>query len=73
MSMLSVNDATHSLMPSTDLFAAVQVDLALLLLSKVEWLSTSCTLAARGVPVEVATRVLPLARDTSLRALSGLT
>lgn len=50
--------------PRVDLITASQVDLALLLLPLVGWLATSCTLAASGVPAEVAARVLalPLAR-----------
>jgi hypothetical protein len=50
--------------PRTNLITASQVDLALLLLPDVGWLATSCTLAASGVPLDVAVRVmaLPLAR-----------
>jgi hypothetical protein len=48
------------MIPRTDLITASQVDLALLLLPEVGWLAASCTLAARGVPAEVAARVLAL-------------
>jgi hypothetical protein len=44
----------------TDLITASRVDLALILLPLVGWLPTSVTLAASGVPAEVAARVLAL-------------
>jgi hypothetical protein len=50
-----------------DLITASRVDLALILLPLVGWLQTSLTLAASGVPIEVAVRimVLPGARRTA--------
>jgi hypothetical protein len=49
-----------------DLITASRVDLALILLPLVGWLKTSVMLAANGVPIEVAVRVLvlPMARRT---------
>jgi hypothetical protein len=44
----------------TDLITASRVDLALILLPLVGWLETSVTLAASGVPAEVAVRVMAL-------------
>jgi hypothetical protein len=44
----------------TDLITASRVDLTLLLLPTIGWLAAACTLAASGVPLEVATRVLAL-------------
>jgi hypothetical protein len=43
-----------------DLITASRVDLALILLPMVGWLQTSLTLAASGVPLEVAIRVMVL-------------
>jgi hypothetical protein len=50
----------------TDLTIASRVNLALTLLPVAGWLRTSVALAAYGVPVEVAARVLvlPIARRT---------
>ncbi|QJE03031.1 hypothetical protein HH212_26095 [Massilia forsythiae] len=46
--------------PRTDLITASRVDLALILLPAITWLQASCMLAASGVPVEVAARVMAL-------------
>jgi hypothetical protein len=43
-----------------DLVTASRVELALILLPLVGWLKTSYTLAASGVPLEVAVRVMAL-------------
>jgi hypothetical protein len=43
-----------------DLITASRIDLALILLPFVGWLATSVTLAASGVPAEVAARVLAM-------------
>jgi hypothetical protein len=44
----------------TDLITASRVDLALILLPLVGWLETLVTLAASGVPAEVAVRVMTI-------------
>lgn len=44
----------------TGIVTASRVDLALILLPAVTWLEVSCMLALRGVPEEVAARVLTL-------------
>jgi hypothetical protein len=51
-----------------DHITASRVDLALILLPLVGWLATSVTLAASGVPAEVAARVMtmPLERRLSV-------
>lgn len=46
--------------PRTDFLTAVRVDLTLLLLPAITWIEASCMLAARGVPADVAARVLAL-------------
>ena len=44
----------------TDLLTASRVDLVLLLLPTIGWLTAACTLAINGVPLEVAARVLAM-------------
>jgi hypothetical protein len=44
----------------TDLVTASRVELALILLPMIGWLKTSYTLAASGVPLEIAVRVMVL-------------
>jgi hypothetical protein len=44
----------------TDLVTASRVDLVLILLPIISWLEATCSLAASGVPAEVAARVLAL-------------
>jgi hypothetical protein len=52
--------------PRTDLLTARRVDTALTLFPIVGWLKTSVALAAYGVPIDVAARVMtrPRARRT---------
>jgi hypothetical protein len=47
-----------------DLITAARIDATLILLPLIGWLEASCTLAANGVPADVAARVLalPMAR-----------
>jgi hypothetical protein len=57
----TLSQRDHSAMVErTDLITASRVDLALILLPLVGWLKTSYTLAASGVPLEVAVRVMVL-------------
>jgi hypothetical protein len=60
--------------PRTDLITASRVDLTLALLPLIGWWEASWTLAANGVPLDVAVRVMvvPGARRTmSLPASPG--
>jgi hypothetical protein len=44
--------------PRTDLITASRVDLTLILLPTITWLEASVALAASGVPLDVAVRVM---------------
>jgi hypothetical protein len=55
----------------SDLITASRVDLALLLLPTVGWLQTACTLAASGVPEEVAARVLAMPAERRSYSLTA--
>jgi hypothetical protein len=46
--------------PRTDTITACRVDLTLMLLPAIGWWEAAWTLAANGVPLEVAARVLAL-------------